>query len=341
MPSPSGMKASNPLSLSDRDKGGAFFLFGDDAFRKEEAALALVKWHLDPGTRDFNFDPIRGSEVEVETLASVLATPPMMADWRVVLLREVEGLAASARAREALLGVARKPPPGLALIMLATIPKESKAKFYQDLKRAGRSVEFPEVSANDVPGWLVDWTATAHDLAMTEEAARALGAAVGTDLGVLAREVEKLASLVGPGAPITLESVKAAVTNVPTQDRWEWMDFVGNREFDKALGGLPVLLAQGESGVHLTMGLSTHLLRLGVARSGGKADLERCLPPHQKWLSRRLAQQANRWSIPDLRLALKGLRRVDRVLKSTSLPEEHVLEEWLLGMRCREAGGGA
>jgi len=333
------MKETNPLGLSDRDKGGAFFLFGDDAFRKEEAGRALVQWHLDPGTRDFNFDPLRGSEVDVESLASVLATPPMMAEWRVVLLREVEGLAPSARARDALLSVARDPPPGLALIMLATVPRESRAKFYQELKRASRSVEFPEVSANDVPGWLVEWTAAAHGLEMTEDAARALGGAVGTDLGVLAREVEKLASLVDPGAPITLAAVKSAVTNVPTQDRWEWMDLVGDREFERALKGLPVLLAQGESGVYLTMGLATHLLRLGVARTGGKTELERSLPPHQKWLSRRLMQQAKRWSVPDLRGALGGLKTVDRVLKSTSLPEDHVLEEWLLGMMQREAEG--
>jgi len=331
------MKDANPLGLADGEKGGAFFLFGEDAFRKEEAARALVAWHLDPGTKDFNYDPLRGSEVEVEALASVLATPPMMAEWRVVLLREVEGLASSARGREALLGVATNPPPGLALIMLATIPKESKAKFYHELRRNTRSVEFPEVGPNDVPGWLVEWAANRHGLEMTEDAARALGGAVGNDLGVLAREVEKLASLVEDGALITLDDVKRVVTRIPTQDRWEWMDLVGERQFPKALRGLPTLLAQGESGVYLTMGLATHLLRLGLARSAGKTELEKSLPHHQKWLSRRLMQQANRWSVSDLQRALKGLKRVDRVLKSTALPEDHVLEEWILGMMLRES----
>ena len=334
------MKGTNPLGLPDKEKGGAFFLYGVDGFRKEATGRSLVDWHLDPATKDFNFDPLRGSELEVEALASVLATPPMMADWRVVLLQEVESLASSARARDVLLGVARNPPPGLALIMLATIPGGSKAKFYQDLKRAARSTEFPEVGPNDVPGWLVDWAGSRHGVVMTEEAARALGGAIGTDLGVLAREVEKLASLVEEGEPITLDAVKRVVTHLPTQDRWEWMDLVGHRDFPKALRTLPVLLAQGgESAVFLTMGLATHLLRLGLARSGGRAELEKSLPPHQKWLSRRIIQQANRWSVPDLQWALKGLKRVDRVLKSTSLPEHDVLEEWLLGMMLMESEG--
>jgi DNA polymerase-3 subunit delta len=333
LPDARTVKGANPLGLTDREKGGAFFLFGDDAFRKEETGKALVEWHLDPGTRDFNFDPLRGSELDVESLASVLATPPMMAEWRVVLLREVEALASSPRARDALLDIVKRPPPGLALIMLASIPRDSRAKFYRELMRVARSMEFPEIGANDVPGWLLDRAATLHGIRMTEEAARALGGAVGTDLGVLAQELEKLASVVDAGEPITLEAVKRAGTHVPTQDRWEWMDLVGNREFDKALEGLSILFAQGESGVHLTMGLTTHLLRLGVGRTAGKGALEESLPPHQRgWLPRRLMQQANRWSVPGLAGALKGLRRVDRILKSSSLPEDRVLEEWLLGL---------
>ena len=143
------MNESNPLGLSDQEKGGAFFLYGNDDFRKEGTGHDLVEWHLEPGTRDFNFDPLRGSEVDIESLASVLATPPMMAEWRVVLLREVEGLASSPRARDVLLEAAKNPPPGLALIMLASIPKGSKAKFYQQLRDgipAGRLGEPEDVA---------------------------------------------------------------------------------------------------------------------------------------------------------------------------------------------------
>lgn len=81
------------------------------------------------------------------------------------------------------------------------------------------------------------------------------------------------------------------------------------------------------------MGLATHLLRLGIGRSAGKNALEESLPPHQRrWLPQRLMRQATRWSVPQISDALRGLRRVDRILKSSSLPEERVLEEWLLGL---------
>ncbi len=331
------MSSAPPLGLSEDAKGGVFFLYGDDHFRKEMEAKGLVQWHLDPGTRDFNLDLLRGGEVDVEELASVIATPPMMAEWRVVLLRETEALASSPRARELLLEVAESPPPGLALILVTSIPPRSKAKIYAELKRFARAVEFAEIRPNDVPGWLLEWTRSRHGREMSEDAARALAGSVGTELGVLAQEVDKLCSAVGEGAEITLEAVREAGTHIPREDRWAWMDRIGNRRFREALLGLEALYGQGESGVGLTMGLATHLLRLGVALTGGQRALAEALPRNQQWLGKRLAQQARGWSVPELEDALLGLRRVDRLLKSSGISDQHVLEEWLLGLVAKEA----
>ena len=64
-----------PASLA-KVRGGAFYLHGDDEFRKEEVVRALIEAHLDPATRDFNYDPLRGTELDAETLASVLGHAP-------------------------------------------------------------------------------------------------------------------------------------------------------------------------------------------------------------------------------------------------------------------------
>ncbi|HSM62046.1 MAG TPA: hypothetical protein VK849_14665, partial [Longimicrobiales bacterium] len=173
-------------------RGGAFYLHGEDEFRKEEVLRALVAAHLDPATADFNYDPLRGTEVDTETLASVLATPPMMSEWRVVVVREVEGLASSARARDVLLEAVASPPRGLALLLSATVPQGSRAKFYKDLAKLARSVEFQPFGPADVPGWLMERVRARFGLEMDVEAAQALGSAIGADLGILSREIEKL-----------------------------------------------------------------------------------------------------------------------------------------------------
>lgn len=312
------------------EPGGVFYLHGDDEFRKAEAAQLLVDAHLDPSVRDFNLDRLRAGEIDLERLASVLGTPPMMAEWRVVVLRDTEALAGTKRARDHLLELAASPPPGLALVLLCTVPERSSARFYRDLAARARSMEFRRIGANDLPGWLMDRCRDVHGTEMEEDAARALAQGVGSDLELLSRELEKLTSLVEEGAPVTLAHVRAAGTRIPVQDRWAWLDLVGGRRMDEALEGLETLLGHGESGVGLVSALGTHFLRLGVRVSGGSGALRKALPRHQQWLARRYEAQARHWTEAEVARALEGLLKVDQLLKASGASDLHLLETWLL-----------
>lgn len=319
------------------DLGGVFYLHGEDEFRKGEAARSLVEAHVDPATADFNYDRLRGSELDAETLATRLGTPPMMADWRIILLTETEALAGSKRTRDLLLSAVQNPAPGLALVLVCSVPPRSSARFYRDLSRLSRSVEFKQVGSDDVPGWLMEWARDRHERELVPEAARSLAAAIGSDLAVLAQELEKLDSVAPEGEPITLDHVEAAGTRVPRQDRWAWFDLVGERRFEEAVLGLHILLEHGESGVGLTIGLATHMLRIGVVVDGGKRALEAALPGRQRWLARAASSQASGWSLPEVEAAVEGLLLVDRLLKSSALSDRHHLESWLLEQRVRPA----
>lgn len=322
--------------LLDRDgPGGVFYLHGDDEFRKAAAVQALMARHLDESTRDFNLDRLRGREVDTEQLASVIATPPMMAEWRVVVLTETEALAGSPRSREVLLEAAQSPPPGLALILSCTVPSGSRAKFYRQLDSAARSVEFRPISPDDVPGWLMEQSREVLGVEMDPSAARALAQAVGTDLGVLNQELAKLSGYVQEGSPITRADVEAAGTFLPVQDRWGWIELVGSRKFGAALSGLPVLMGQGESGVGLTISLATHFLRLAAVAARGQRALEQALPRHQQWLAGKLAREARGWTGPELTAAVAGLRQLDRRLKSSGASDESLLQEWVLERMAR------
>src|SRR5690606_8336517 len=138
-------------ALDKGSRGGVFFLFGDNEFLKEEAAAAITAAHLDPSTRDFNYDQLRGADLEPETLASIANTPPMMAEWRVLVVREAQALAANTRGRAAIESLLDRPIPGLALIFVATLPDRSKAAIYERLKKDAVAVEVPQLSASELP----------------------------------------------------------------------------------------------------------------------------------------------------------------------------------------------
>lgn len=322
-----------PVALRAAREGGAFFLHGDDDFRKRASAEFLVQRYADPSTRDFNLDRLQGSEVSVEQLASVIDTPPMMAQWRVVHLRETEALAGTPRARNVILKAAKNPPAGLVLILQATVPARSRARFYKDLARLATSVEFRPVPVDEVPGWLVGWARDEVGVTIELEAAQALVGAAGTDLGVLAQEVRKLAEMVGRDVSVDVEAVRRGGLRLPAQDRWAWIDLVGNRRIEEAVATLPILLAQNETAVGLVIGLSTQLLRIGIASEGGVRALESALPPYQRFLARRIAGQARRWTRAELVQAIRGLRRLDQLLKASAIADEVLVEEWLLSCR--------
>jgi DNA polymerase-3 subunit delta len=320
--------------------GGIYFLFGENEYLKDEAAQQLVAAHLDPATRDFNLDVLRATDTEPETLASIADTPPMMAEWRVVVVRDAQALAASARTRapiEALLG---RKTPGLVLILLATLSDRSKAQFFERLKREAVAVEYALLAEADLPAYLVD-RATARGLKLDTGAARALAGAIGADLGILMQELAKLGDYVGERRRIAKADVEAVVGVLPRQNRWDWFDTVGSAQFAAARKGLPVLLDQAESGVGLVIGLGTHFLRVALAVKGGEAALAAALPGHQKFLAGRIARQARHWSAARIDHALDDLLRADRLLKSAPLGDRAVLEELLLRLEHRGATAAA
>src|SRR5512132_1044536 len=108
-------------ALAQGRRGGVYFLFGDEELLKERLAAQIVEAHLDPSTRDFNLDQLRGGDVEAETLGSVLATPPMLAEWRVVVVRDAQALAGAPRSRAVVEQLLDRATPDLAVILLASI----------------------------------------------------------------------------------------------------------------------------------------------------------------------------------------------------------------------------
>ena len=326
-------------TLRDRVAGGAFFFHGDEEFLREEAVGRVVAAYVDPATRDFNFDQLRGTDVAAESLASMIGTPPMMAEHRVVIVRDAQGL--SVTARDVVLAACKQPPPGLVLVLTAAIPSGSKAKFYDELKKHAVSIEFSPLSHDDAPGWVMESAREETGVEWEPEAARALVGGVGVDLGTLSSEIRKLAAYVQDRKRVTLDDVRAVGGAVPRQDRWAWFDLVAERRFREAVATLPVLLEQGENGVGLVIGMGGTLLRIGLVCAGGQGALERELKPYQKWMARRIGPQARKWSLPEVDRAMTELLRTDRLLKSASLNDRQAIEElllrlWAVGSR-REA----
>jgi DNA polymerase-3 subunit delta len=167
-----------------------YYLFGDDDYLKDGAIHDLLNSAIDASTRDFNCEIRRGSELDPETLGSLLATPPMLAERRAVVIRDVTLLKKAARQQ---LDQYLKRPASDTLLLLVS-PAGTKADA--SLSSLATALDFESLSPERVRKWIAHHAASVLDIGVTEEATQLLQQSVGNDLHLLAAELDKCASYV-------------------------------------------------------------------------------------------------------------------------------------------------
>ncbi len=248
-----------------------YYLFGEDDFRKDEAAAYALAEAVPTGARAFNQEVRRAADLDAESLASLLDTPPMLTARRAVAIRDVGSLRKDAR--RALDRYLDRPASDTLLLLVAA----AEGKPDRTLADHAVAVDFPVLTGERVGKWIVH-RAAELGAAVTPDAVTLLQAAVGGDLAQLAAEIEKSVSYVrgsgtveaGNAAHVTIDD--AAVTAVVGVRRGEtlgdFLDRVAEGDAARALALIPHILAQPKTtAVSVLLALTTQTLAIawGVA----------------------------------------------------------------------------
>jgi DNA polymerase-3 subunit delta len=345
-----------------------YYLWGDDDFRKSEAVGRAIDAAVPPTLRDFNVEVHRGGDLDAEMLESILGTPPMMADRRVVAVRDVEALKKDAR--RALDRYLDRPAADTTVFLVAT----AGAKPDAALREQAVAVEYPELTGDRLPKWIAHRASELH-ATITPEAAALLQQAVGPELAALASEVDKLVSYVrgavndldavrhadrraeAHGAPAAATTVTidadavAAVVGVRRGETLsDLLDRIAARDAVGALALIEHVLAQPKTtAVSIVMALSVQTL----AMAWGRARRDEGVPsgrlaseyftllketgayPMRPWGEAIAAWvgAVDRWSAPALDRALDALLATDVALKDTRVStDEQLIASLVLAM---------
>src|SRR5674476_164221 len=90
------MPAITSRTLKNSIDAGSFdpvyVLHGDEDFLKEDLLRQLLAGAVDPAMREFNVDTRRGADLDAAGLRDLLEALPMMAERRVVVIRDAQML---------------------------------------------------------------------------------------------------------------------------------------------------------------------------------------------------------------------------------------------------------
>jgi DNA polymerase III subunit delta len=324
-------------SLKQGDLAAVYYFHGPEEVLKGEAVSALLDRVLDPGTRDFNLDQRSAAQLDPEQIHALCNTVPMMADRRVVVVREVETWKRKAKSKSEFLRYLEHPNPTTVVVLVQSSADPAEDR---ELSRDAYTVRFDPLSPDRAEKWVLR-RAGQLGFALEPEAARHLVRAVEADLGTLDSELAKLASL-PEGHPITVERVGELVGVRHGETLWDWRDAVLDHQPGRAIQLSSAVLAQpGVSGVKLVTQLGTALIGIGIGRTyhdrgmHGRAledaifrMLLRNKPAGLLGYRDEAAQWARwvpHWPAPLVRLALKATQETDIALKSTTVSDERGL----------------
>lgn len=324
-------------SLTKGELAAVYYLHGSEDVLKDEAVRMILDRSLEPGLRDFNFDQRSAAQLEPEEIHSLCNTLPMLAERRVVVLREVEAWKRKTRGRAEFLRYLERPSRETVVVLVQGSAEEVEDK---ELSRSAYTVEFEPLPADRAERWLMR-RADQLGLTLEPEAARHLVRSVGSDLGALQSELAKLASLPDSEA-LTPDRIGELVGVRHGETQWDWREAVLDGQAGRALALLePVLAQPGVSGVRLLMQLGTALVGLGVARSiydkgiRGRALEDAVFKlllrnrPYgllgYKEEAAHWARWVSAWPLRRIHAALNAARATDQALKSTTVSDERGL----------------
>ncbi len=332
--------------LKKSEPAPVYFVWGEETFMLDEAVDAIIAHAAPQGTNDFNFDSFHGRNTTGEAIVSACEMLPMMAERRLVVVRDAQELPMSEL--EELGSYLDDPSPTTCLVVHARTAQKSldgRKSIVKKLKKAGMSCEFAALYENEV-GAILQKHAASRELRLTAAVTAYLIEAVGTDLTTLDSALDKLDLYIGPRdeSPRLVDEdvVKNVVANTKVRSVFDLTDAVGDRKFEDALHILDSMLLNGESPIGTVAMLARHFRIVAKLHDpsvrnqprNAKAGAVRVSPYFLKDYER----HARKFPLAEIEAIRGRLLQVDLALKSTGLDDKTVMERLLYDICFRNTG---
>lgn len=331
MPALSVTAARHAVERGDIDP--VYYVTGDEEILKDELVDLLIHEALDPSSRDFNLDVRAAADLTAESLHTLVETPPMLAERRVAVVRNLEQWRKNSKPWQTLGSYLQRPSPTTTLVLVhgAGQPADDA------LARHATHVAADPPDAKGLLEW-VRSRATRLGMTLEDAAAGHLVASCGGNLSHVAMEMDKLAAAALGAGPVSVDTVALYVGVRRGETPADWVGAVLARDIPRAVDLLDIVLQQsGVTGVSLLNSLGTALVgtRLAAAlREAGQAERQivgsvtdtlrrQRVRTAGRWGddARLWAAAAAKWSAAELDTAIAAAHRADGLLKGSTVSD--------------------
>ncbi|MDA1028968.1 MAG: DNA polymerase III subunit delta [Bacteroidetes bacterium] len=228
--------------FQDGKFGPLYLLYGEERYFIDRLQEKLLEKALAPHEKDFNLDLLYGSEVDAQQALSACRAYPMMANRRVVVIRDFDKLKDNAIFK--VLGDQFNPA---CVVFLVCSGKPNLSKHpYRALKEGGIAIEFKALYANQMPVWIKQ-LAKEQGFSIDNKAVQMLSDYVGVSLSAVSAELGKLSAFVGDRKVLTAEDVVQASGQTREYNVFELQRVVGENSYEDAMRISERLLQQSPS----------------------------------------------------------------------------------------------
>jgi DNA polymerase-3 subunit delta len=240
---------------------------------------------------------------------------------------------------EQLIPYIKAPSPDTCLIFHAS-KIDQRRKFFAELKKTDLLIEYKKLKDDQLPGFVTRETGH-HGKRIDPAATDLLVYYCGNSLREIVAQVEKLSTYVGQRGLITVDDVKAIVSDTKTDTVFELANALGSRNLERAVRQLQILLRDPDSAYMLVGALARHFRQLCMIRElmdqrASQDEISKRVKINPYFL-KGMISQAQKFNIAEYRKILLLLHETDMGLKSGG--RQGPLFEMLLFEICLKKGG--
>ena len=217
--------------LKARKFSPIYILMGEEAYFIDKISDYIAENVLQPEERDFNQNIVFGSDVNAAQVADLAKGYPMMSEYRVVIVKEAQNI----RAAEPLEKYIEKPVMSTILVLCHKNGSiDRRKKLVSKAEAAGVVFESKKKRDYELPGFIEGYLLK-HKVAIDNKSASMIADHIGSDLGRLTSELDKLQiSLPENDRRVTPEIVEERIGVSKDFNAFELRNAIVNRDIFKA-----------------------------------------------------------------------------------------------------------